>query len=141
MQGHRRSRRVWMTTPGHGPRVATSPRQIICSTPTRLMSAITACRATSFAWMSEIKATRMVNTLLLPDALTAKRLPWPRPHPGGRRGQPLHESRIHFRQLFLRHPVPRADGRFRQITAVGAHGLGEPRMGTFAHVIVPRVEE
>jgi hypothetical protein len=42
------------------PNVATSPRQMIWSTPVRLTSASTARSATSFAWMSEIKAMRVI---------------------------------------------------------------------------------
>src|SRR6266851_5085419 len=64
MQGQPSSTRSSITAFGAGPRLATSPRQIIWSTPVRRISAMTACNATSFEWISEIKATRDIGTNL-----------------------------------------------------------------------------
>ena len=50
-----------MTAFGRGPNVATSPRQMTWSTPVRRISASTARSATSFAWISEIRAIRVIG--------------------------------------------------------------------------------
>jgi uncharacterized membrane protein len=57
------------------------------------------------------------------------------------RGQPLHESSVHFARLLLRHPVARSNCLFREVAAVIVHWLGQPGMSAFEYVVVTGVEK